>query len=63
MHNSIASCFYQRKKVYTYRFNSVFLLQEYELWKTPWSCCDLQAMLIKCSLTVFSKIRMLIKMF
>lgn len=43
MHNSIASCFYQRKKVYTYRFNSVFLLQEYELllWKTSWSCCDL----------------------
>lgn len=30
MHNSIASCFYQRKKkVYTNRFNSVFLLQEY----------------------------------
>lgn len=45
MHNSIASCFYQRKKN-VYRFNSVFLLQEYELllWRTPWSCCDLPTM-------------------
>lgn len=51
--NSIASYFYQiQKKMYTYRFTNVFLLQEYELLlgQTPGFCCDLPILEIKCSL-------------
>lgn len=44
MHKVLQAVFIQ-EEMYTYRFSSVFLLQEYEpsyfeARETPWSCCD-----------------------